>query len=281
MIRDYGILNTEVSPDDAFLYGIPFPGVYVCDADGVVVSKFFHDSYKKRDSPELLIDAALGRITLDDDGPSAQAGDPEVTVRATVHGGAGSLRQGIVRHVVVRFSLAPGLHLYGEPVPEGMIATQVDVEGPPGLVVGEARYPATETLHLAQADVDLQVFQGDLDVVVPIYPTGELASETRPKDRDSVGVEVRVRYQACNGDVCLLPRTETLRLDVPLDVVDMPGLAMHLGHGQREATWSGRSQLVRLFLRKVRQRPLGLFRFIAKNIRLERAARERRRTGEG
>ncbi|MFT5482247.1 MAG: hypothetical protein ACI9GW_000896 [Halieaceae bacterium] len=32
------------------LWGIPFPGVYVCDEKGKVISKFFHDTYKKRDS---------------------------------------------------------------------------------------------------------------------------------------------------------------------------------------------------------------------------------------
>ena len=71
VIRDYGILNTQVSRDDGFLYGIPFPGVYVCDEDGIVVSKFFHDSYKKRESPEAYIDAALGRIQIDADAPKA------------------------------------------------------------------------------------------------------------------------------------------------------------------------------------------------------------------
>lgn len=40
------------------LYGKPFPGVFVADEAGGGVAKFFHDSYKQRDSPELLIDAA-------------------------------------------------------------------------------------------------------------------------------------------------------------------------------------------------------------------------------
>ena len=36
------------------LFGIPYPGAFVCDADGKVTGRFFHDSYKKRDSPETL-----------------------------------------------------------------------------------------------------------------------------------------------------------------------------------------------------------------------------------
>jgi peroxiredoxin len=62
VIRRYGILNTEIRPGDLPAYGVPFPGTYVTDEKGVVIEKFFHDSYKKRDSAETLIDAALGKV---------------------------------------------------------------------------------------------------------------------------------------------------------------------------------------------------------------------------
>ena len=131
VIRTYGILNTEVSKDDAMLYGIPFPGVYVADEDGRVLAKFFHDTYKKRDSAESLIDAALGRITIDDSAPSAEAAsDDGIRITAAMHGGNGSIRQGIMRKLVVRFELNEGLHIYSKPVPAGMVATEVTVTGP-------------------------------------------------------------------------------------------------------------------------------------------------------
>jgi len=65
VIRRYGVLNDQLDESDGMLYGIPYPGVFVTDEHGVVITKIFHDSYKKRDSPELLIDAALGRVQLD------------------------------------------------------------------------------------------------------------------------------------------------------------------------------------------------------------------------
>ena len=34
VIRAYGILNDQVSPEDGFFYGIPYPGVYVTDEEG-------------------------------------------------------------------------------------------------------------------------------------------------------------------------------------------------------------------------------------------------------
>ena len=38
--------------------------MFVTDGDGVVVAKLLHDPYKKRDSAEVIIDAALGRFKL-------------------------------------------------------------------------------------------------------------------------------------------------------------------------------------------------------------------------
>lgn len=259
------------------LYGIPYPGVFVTDEQGVVVAKFFHDTYKKRDSPELLIDAALGRIELSADAPRAVGGEPSVRITAAVHGGRGTIRQGIRRHLVVRFELDPGLHIYGEPVPEGLVATNVQVEGPPGLVVEAPILPPTESLRLESLGVDLAVWNGVVDIVLPFYAVGELASEVRPLDVDAVTLDVTVRYQACDDDVCLLPRTEKLSLRVPLDVIDVPNIGLHTGHGQREADFDGSPHLRRLMWRKVRAHPLGFLRFIVRSIRLEIAARRRQR----
>jgi hypothetical protein len=241
----------------------------------VVVAKFFHDTYKKRDSPETLIDAALGRIIIEEDAPQAKGGIEDVRITAAVHGGKGSVRQGIIRKLVVRFELAEGIHIYGEPVPQGLTATQVVVNGPPGLSTLEPEFPPTEHLHLQSMGVDLQVWSGTVDIVVPFYAKGELASETRPLDSDSVTLEVQVRYQACNENECLLPRTETLKLDLPMDVVDVPRLGIHLGHGQREGSYNSMPAMRRLIRRKLVKNPLGLPRFVWKNLKLELAARKR------
>lgn len=251
VIRRYGILNTQIEPEDGFFYGIPYPGVFVTDADGVVVAKFFHDTYKKRDSAEIIIDAALGRIQVAEDVPRVSAAqDGGVQVSAALQGGSGSLRQGIVRHLVVRFALPEGLHIYGEPVPAGMVPTTVSVSGPPGLVTEAPILPPTEPLTLKGLDVTLQVWSGVVDIRIPLYPVGELVSEVRPLDHDSVRLEIAVRYQACDDSTCLLPKSETLVLDVPLEETDVPAIAVHMGHGQREGNYDGTRHLKRLLQRK-------------------------------
>ncbi len=272
-------MNDQVGREDAFLEGIPYPGVYVTDEAGIVVAKFFHGSYKKRDSPEMLIDAVLGRLVPSDDAPSVSGGDEEVQISVSVHGGKGTIRQGILRQVVVHFELADGIHIYGEPVPEGMIPASVAVSGPPGLVVEDPVFPATETLRLESMDMELPAWSGTIDIVVPFYAVGELASETRPLDANTAEIEVGIRYQACNDAVCFPPKSEMFTLQLTLDVVDVPALGTHMGHGQREGNYNSHPHMARLMLRKLRKYPLGLPRLIWKTIKLEIAARRRSRNG--
>jgi len=271
VIKQFGILNEQVTRNDALLYGIPYPGVYVTDEEGVVVAKFFHDSYKKRDSPELYIDAALGQLTLDENAPQATGGDQDINLTVAVHGGKGTVRQGVVRHLVVRFELPDGLHIYGPPVPDGMIATTVTIEGPEGFMVMAPELPATEKLTLPGI-AELNVWHGTVDLIYPFYATGELASECRPLDVLSIDIKVLVRYQACTDQECLLPRTETLTLSLDLDVIDIPAIDLHKGHGQREANYDGTAALKRLLARKIKQNPLGVPVFLAKTLWLQMGA---------
>jgi len=275
VIRRYGILNDQIGRGGAFLEGIPFPGAYVTNEAGVVIAKFFHDTYKKRDSPENLLDAAAGTIQINGDEPNVRNSNPELPVSVFVRGGRGTVRQGIIRHLVVRFELPDGLHIYGEPVPNGMVPTTVNVSGPTGLVFEDPIFPAPEALVLKSTNIQLRVWSGRVDVVIPFYAVGSLASETRPLDHDTAKIDVELGYQACDDSICLPPQTDSLSLRLKLDVVDVPALGIHTGHGQREGNFSATRHMRRLILRKFLKNPFGLPRLALKIMRLERAARRR------
>ena len=250
VIRAYGILNNQVSPEDGFFYGIPYPGVYVTNEEGVVVGKFFHDTYKIRDSAEMLIAAAEGTVEMPDGLLQANGGNDDVKLSIGLVGGRGNLRQGILREIVARFELSDGLHIYNEPVPSGMVATSVTVKGPDGLICKAPILPPTTPLTLSSIGVELHVWSGTVDIRVPIYAASELATEVAPLAQKSVVIEVTVRYQACNVDTCLLPKSETFTLDVPMDVTEVPAIPVHQGHGQREGNYDGLPHLKRLLGRK-------------------------------
>lgn len=228
VIRRFGILNTLIPEEDVPFYGVPFPGTYVLDENGIVREKFFPRHLAMRESADRVLDSALGEILRTDEDPSALGGDADVRVTAFFRGGP--LKSGPRRDLVVRFDLRAGLHIYGEPVPQGMVATTIEVEGPEGLHVDEAEFPPTRPFRLEVMDADLDVWSGRVDVRIPVWADSKLVCLMRPVDPTTVPLTVRVRYQACDETTCLIPRTEALRVDVPLAPHDVPAFLDQSGH---------------------------------------------------
>ena len=54
VISDFGILNTLIDPNDHPWYGIPYPGTYVINGNGVITHKFFDNNLAVRVGPEQL-----------------------------------------------------------------------------------------------------------------------------------------------------------------------------------------------------------------------------------
>lgn len=211
VIREFGILNTLIRPDER-VYGIPFPGSYVVDADGVVLEKLFYRRYQVRPTAESILKDAFG-VDFDPDGhPRAQAEGGGVHVTATLATEALTFMQRTPLYV--RLDLDEGLHVYGQPVPEGFIATEVSVGLPEGVRAEPVQYPPTRPFRVEGIDEAFHAFDGVVEVEVP------LTSSVR--DQESVTLEVTVTYQACDERQCFLPQTRRLRLEVPVGSLARP-----------------------------------------------------------
>ncbi len=272
VIKRFHVLNTEVPPGDIPAYGVPFPAIFVTDNDGNLVRSFVHNSYKIRSSPEHLIDSIRGEISIDPSAPSATAGDNNLRINVYFHGGRGTLRQGIERQIVVRIEPREGIQIIAGAGPHGP-GTSVAVTGPPGLVIADAAAPATVDTIIAGENV--AVFQGNTDLVIPVYAQAALISECRPIENDSITIRVEVRVVASDGAVLLEPKTEILDLEVFLEPVDMPRLRFHGDTGQRRSDMDSEPHLRRLVLRQFRRHPLGAIRSILNTRRMQGQAQQR------
>ena len=205
VIREFGILNTLVEPDEA-VYGIPFPGVYLVGEDGRVEQKLFHRLYRERDSATRLLRLAYGVEPLPTGTPSTAATAGDVTITAAL--ATEDLKFMQLTELYVRLQLPAGLHVNGRPLPEGYMPTTVVVTAPEGIEVGEPEYPRAEPFSVRGLDDQLHVYSGEVQIAVP------LTSQVR--DSDPITLEIEVRFQACNEEECFLPRTEQLRLELPV-----------------------------------------------------------------
>ncbi len=206
VIDEYGIRNTEV-PEDHRLYGMPFPGAYLADAEGRIAQKHFNTNYRVRESAETIIRGDLGEWYDPEGYPAAESGG---AVSASL--GSPELKPFSRVDLLVRLNLPAGQHAYGEPVPDGLVATSVTVTGPEELRTEAPVMPPTRPLLVEAVGEELQVFEGDIHIRVPL----SYRSLEAPDGGDSVPIGIEVRYQACDELVCFLPVEERLTLDAPL-----------------------------------------------------------------
>ena len=207
VIKRYGILNTLIRPDES-VYGIPYPGYYATDADGVVTEKAFYRYYRVRPSTQSVLAEVFG-LSLDaiDTGadPRADAASEGVRVSAVLAADGLIFMQRVPLYVTI--DLDAGRHVYRAPVPEGFIATEVSVTGPEALTIEAAVYPSTRPFAVEGVREPFAVMDGPVRIAVPLMLTSE--------DLDVIAIEVTVRYQACDERQCFIPQTVALHLDIP------------------------------------------------------------------
>ena len=55
-IKAFGILNESYKPGHR-AHGVPHPGIFIIDQEGIVRAKFAEDGYRKRPSIDLVLEA--------------------------------------------------------------------------------------------------------------------------------------------------------------------------------------------------------------------------------
>lgn len=220
-IKRFGILNTLIEPDNPIktragrsFHGVPFPGVYVVDAAGIVVEKFFNRSYTTRNSAGTVLNSALGAVLKPEAAPEQVFEGKRIGFRAFLADPV--LRLEYASTLYVRFELAEGFHIYSEPLPDGFIPTTVEVLDVPGLTLGEPVYPPTRRKAFPELGVDLPVYEGTVDVAIPITANAKVLNWMLREKPESIDIPVQVNHQVCSETVCYPPRAETLTLTVPL-----------------------------------------------------------------
>ena len=255
VINRYGVLNTLVQPDDVPFYGVPFPGFFLLDEDGVIVDKLFNRHFADREGVEAILDSFLGRVEPGLNEPiETVTEDDGIRITAFLRGGGGALRIGPRRRLIVRLEMPDGLHTYGEPVPDGMVATRIDIEGPDGFCCEAIESPPTRPMQLPGVSKPLHVWDGTVDFVIPTYANTAL-TRTISEGAESITVRIHVRYQACDDTQCFIPRTRTIELDVPVASGVMPQFEQMKGFGGTTIEMDSMAHMQRLYMRKVDPSP--------------------------
>jgi hypothetical protein len=200
VIRAFGILNETVPKDHQF-YGIPNPGDYLIDKDGVVKAKFFEEKYADRYTAGQILIRTLG---VDTGAKRTEIETDHLTLTSSASDEI--VRGGNRLALVLEVDLKDKMHVYAPGV-KGYIPidwTMEEVSGLTGFPVG---YPESEMLHLPAINETVPVYQGRFRVVRDILVGQPKEIQHLLNEKGELLVKGSFRYQACDDKVCFLPKT--------------------------------------------------------------------------
>ncbi len=204
IIRTYDILNETVKRGNP-AYGIPYPGIYVVDARGMVVSKYFEDDFKERVSTADILARQFG-APVDVVRGTVEAKHLQITTAASND----IARPGLRIALSLDIEMKPKMHVYAPGV-QGYIPIdwQLD-EGGPAAKRHSFEYPHSEMLRLEAIGETVPVYRGHIRIRREITFGQEGVLKPLVSATGEVIVKGSFRYQACDDRECYVPE------DVPL-----------------------------------------------------------------
>jgi DsbC/DsbD-like thiol-disulfide interchange protein len=186
--------------------------VFLLDEHGHVLQKRFQQSYRERETGVAVLERGFG-LTSSVHGAPVHAQAEGVQVAARLDSPTYRAFQRL--WLTVDIDIDAGLHVYGQPIPDGLIPLTVAVTPTEGLSVGAPEFPPPTPHRLEGLDEDFYIYEGKLIVTLPL---------TFLHDADDALVQVAVRYQACSDELgCFMPQTVTLEVPVQVqDHIDRP-----------------------------------------------------------
>jgi len=206
VIEEYGIRNTGVEPGSR-ADGIPYPGTFVLDRAGQVVSRHFEPAYQIRHTASSLV--VRGGTPLDsaaDRGVRIEAPNLDLTVYASDETVAPGHRFSLVLDITPRELI----HVYAPPQ-ESYQAISLELEPVPGLERHPMTFPPSEEYHFVPLDERVQVYMRPFRLIQDVhFAVSDQLSAMSEHDSRPVTIRGTLSYQACDDRLCYPPE------DVPV-----------------------------------------------------------------
>ena len=212
-IKRYGILNTTVPETNQQSYGIPFPGTFMLNTQGVVTSRFFEQAYQERSTVGSIM-ARLGN-NIDVQATKVSSPQLELTSFAT----DSTVAPGTQFSLVLDVRPAHGVHVYAPGV-TGYKPIAFSIQPQPGLLARRAQYPPSEDYHFKPLNEHVQIYQRPFRIVQDVLIDASPQAQTSLKDMTSITIKGVLNYQACDDKVCFTPQTVPLTWTVSLRQLD-------------------------------------------------------------
>jgi hypothetical protein len=210
IIRTYGIINEIDYPAGSAFHGIPFPGTFVTDAQGIIRSKDFEPTYQeRRTSASLLVslgdaaDASVREMRNDQFALRTSASNQEAAPGHRVS-------------LVLDFEMADRMHAYAPGV-KGYKPLNLRLAGNPLVTFHEARYPQSRPFTFKPLNETVPVYEGEFRILQDVTVNGP-ARDAPPVAQ--IELSGTLDYQVCSDKICYAPASMPVRWTLKLIPLD-------------------------------------------------------------
>ena len=226
MIQSFGILN-EAAPKNTPFAGIPYPGTYLVDRQGVVISKYFVEDFRERDTAAEILVKQFGIRTEE-----ARSTAETRYFRIATSSSNELVHQGQHISLVVDLDLKPRMHVYAPGVQGGYIPIDWKLADSAGFKASPVAYPKPQVLRLDIIKETVPVFLGQVRLVRDIVIGTDVQVKPLLDGAGEMLVEGSLRYQVCDDKECYLPATQALQWVLKFEPLDRQRVPAEL---QRQA----------------------------------------------
>ena len=214
IIQSFGILSVSAPKNTPFA-GIPYPGTYLVSRQGVVISKFFVDDFKERDTAAEILVKQFG-IRTDEAHSTAQTKYFQIATSASNE----LVHQGQHISLVVDLDLKPKMHVYAPEVQGGYIPIDWKMADSTGFRASAVEYPKPRVLRLDVIKETVPVYLGQVRLVRDVVIGTDAQVKPLLGSANELTVEGSLRYQVCDDKECYLPATQPLKWVLKFEPLD-------------------------------------------------------------
>ena len=200
VIRSYGIFN-ETIPVTSSAHGVPYPGIYVLDADGKVTAKYFEENYAERVTASDILVRQFGAV------PAPAAGPAETQrLRITRSTSARTAIGGQKLALILDIEIKSGLH----------ITAPAHWDMHPAQLFTDVAWPRSKTLHIKSLNENMAVYEKRLKLIREVTIPSDESLRTATDAHGMMTLEGVFRYQACDAKTCYPPESVPLQFQIQI-----------------------------------------------------------------
>jgi peroxiredoxin len=212
-IKAFGLFNTTVDPGSTN-YGIPFPGTFLVNRQGVVTARFFEEAYQERNTVASIL-LKLGDPGHEIDAQRITTDHAEITTYVSDQ----VVAPGTLFSIVVNVTPRSGMHLYA-PGNHGYKIIVLRLDAQPALLARPLQYPASEIYVFKPLNERVEVFQKPFRLIQDVALSASPEARKALSAAKTLSITGTLDYQACDDKVCFLSKSVPVTYTVSVRQLD-------------------------------------------------------------